>query len=83
MFGQFALYLSLILVGCRPTLISDLVGAINTNVEAYYGPGITDPLATLRLRRCLELVNAILKELSSSKMSAGVKNTRNVCDQPR
>ena len=49
------------------------MGLIDTNLKKRYEQNLNDPRDTLMLRRSLQLVNAILKELASIKMLNGVK----------
>lgn len=55
----------------RPSLISQLVNAINTSIEGRYNNTI--PNAAVILRRSLQLLNAVLKEYAAFKMLTGVK----------
>ncbi|KAH9943383.1 ARM repeat-containing protein [Epithele typhae] len=54
-----------------PTLLSHLGNAISTSLEGRASN--TVPNATIVLRRCLQLLNAILKEYAAFKMLTGVK----------
>ena len=58
--------------------MTDLMTVIDTNLQKRYVQNSTDPRDALMLRRSLQLVNAILKELSSIKMMNGVKVMANV-----
>ncbi|KAH9947240.1 ARM repeat-containing protein [Amylocystis lapponica] len=52
-------------------LVPDLMTVINANLEARFVR--KDSAAGLRLRRSLEILNAVLKELVSVKMPSGIK----------
>ncbi|TFY59275.1 hypothetical protein EVJ58_g5888 [Rhodofomes roseus] len=54
-----------------PALIPNLLGTIGTNIDARYGGGQGG--STIQLRRSLEVLNAILKEMMSVKLPSGVK----------
>lgn len=61
----------------RPNLINDLSQVIQQNITARYSGGQSDFLS---LRRSLEVLNAVIKEISSTKMMTGVKNMGQVRD---
>ncbi|KII94850.1 hypothetical protein PLICRDRAFT_47858 [Plicaturopsis crispa FD-325 SS-3] len=56
-----------------PTLVSDLMATIDTNLRLRYSGQDVDPRVTLRLRRSLKVLDAIIKECASVKMLTGVK----------
>ncbi|KAI0796611.1 ARM repeat-containing protein [Abortiporus biennis] len=62
----------------RPNLINDLLAVIQTNIAARSSGAPYDFLA---LRRSLELLNAVIKEMGSAKLMAGVKSTMTVIEQ--
>ncbi|KAF8974448.1 armadillo-type protein [Flammula alnicola] len=66
-----------------PTLISDLVKVIDTNLQKRYISMVEDPRDTLRLRRSLKLLNGILKEFASIKLPNGVKAMAQIVEQLR
>ena len=55
----------------RPNLIPDLMGTINSNLDARYKG--TGPYSAVRLRRSLETLNAVAKEMGGAKLPSGVK----------
>ena len=57
----------------RPSLIPDLFTAINQGFSTCYGPTPVEGPPLLRLKRSLQLLNAILKELSAVKVPSGIK----------
>ena len=57
----------------RPSLIPDLFTAISQGFSTCYGPNPVEGPPLLRLRRSLQVLNAILKELSGIKMPSGIK----------
>ncbi|KAF9534185.1 armadillo-type protein [Crepidotus variabilis] len=56
-----------------PNLIIDLVQVIDKSLQNRYISLQEDPLDTLRLRRCLQLLNGILKEFGGIKLPTGMK----------
>ncbi|GBE79528.1 ARM repeat-containing protein [Sparassis crispa] len=64
-----------------PTLISQLMGVINSNMESRYVRG--EAGSELPLRRSLEILNAILKEFTSIKLPGGVKITGQLVEELR
>ncbi|EPT02714.1 hypothetical protein FOMPIDRAFT_1159700 [Fomitopsis schrenkii] len=54
-----------------PALIPTLMGTIGTNIDARYGGGQGG--SAIQLRRSLEILNALLKELMSVKLPSGLK----------
>ncbi|KAJ2920088.1 hypothetical protein MD484_g369, partial [Candolleomyces efflorescens] len=66
-----------------PNLLTDLMTVIDTNLQKRYVQNSNDPRDALMLRRSLQLVNAILKELASVKMINGVKVMANIVEQVR
>lgn len=66
-----------------PTLVNDLMGVIDSKLRKRYEQNSSDPQDTLMLRRCLQLINAILKELASIKMLNGVKTMAALVGQLR
>lgn len=62
----------------RPTLLTDLTTTIDVSLRQKYESGSSDPRQTLLLRRSLQLINSILKELASVKMFQGAKVMANV-----
>ncbi|KAJ2930226.1 hypothetical protein H1R20_g6892, partial [Candolleomyces eurysporus] len=64
-----------------PNLITDLMTVIDNNLQKRYVQNSSDPRDALMLRRSLQLVNAILKELASIKMMNGVKVMANLSNQ--
>ncbi|KZT71615.1 ARM repeat-containing protein [Daedalea quercina L-15889] len=54
-----------------PALIPHLMATIGTNIDARYG-GVQNGSA-MKLRRSLEVLNAILKEMMSVKLPSGMK----------
>lgn len=63
----------------RPNLLDDLVHTIDSHWQARYTSGRQDSRDTLRLRRSLKLLNAILKEFASIKLPNGMKIMGQVC----
>lgn len=55
----------------RPTLIPELVALINANVQDRYAG--SNSSSAMILRRSLEVLNAILKELANVKLPSGIK----------
>ena len=55
----------------RPALMPTLMNTIGTNIDARYGGGQGG--SAIQLRRSLEILNAILKELMSVKLPSGLK----------
>lgn len=55
----------------RPALIPTLMGTIGTNIDARYGGGQGG--SAIQLRRGLEILNALLKEVMSVKLPSGLK----------
>ncbi|TFK43406.1 armadillo-type protein [Crucibulum laeve] len=66
-----------------PTLINDLLGVVDSNLNKRYSSPQEDPRDTLMLRRGLKLLNGILKEFSGMKMLSGVKVMANIVEQLR
>ncbi|OBZ76700.1 Importin-11 [Grifola frondosa] len=64
-----------------PTLISHIMGVINTTMEARYTGAPTT--SALPLRRSLEVLNAVLKEFSSIRMPTGIKTTGQLVEELR
>ncbi|KAI0081841.1 ARM repeat-containing protein [Panus rudis PR-1116 ss-1] len=58
-----------------PNVLRDLLEVINTNITARY---TGSPSNLLRLRRALELLNAMLKEWTAQKMLTGIKTTTQI-----
>ncbi|KAF8165214.1 armadillo-type protein [Crassisporium funariophilum] len=56
-----------------PSLITNLVEIIDSTLQKRYVLMQEDPHDTLRLRRSLKLLNAILKEFASIKLPNGIK----------
>jgi hypothetical protein len=54
------------------------MGAIETNLQIRYSTLSSDPQHTLILKRSLKILNAILKELSTMRMLAGVRTMGSV-----
>ncbi|KAJ3548466.1 hypothetical protein NMY22_g1252 [Coprinellus aureogranulatus] len=67
----------------RPTLVNDLMGIIDSNLRKRYDQKSSDVRDALLLRRSLQLINAILKELASVKMLNGVKTMAALVEQLR
>jgi len=58
----------------RPTLISDLAGVIQTQLDAFISnPTSPEPSGIILLKRSLGALNQTVKELSKMKMLTGVK----------
>jgi hypothetical protein len=57
----------------RPSLIPDLFAAINQGFSTCYGPTPVEGPPFLRLKRSLQVLNAILKEFSAIKMPSGIR----------
>lgn len=53
--------------------MSDLLVAIDQGFSACYGPTPVEGLPFLRLKRSLQVLNAILKELGAVKIPSGLK----------
>ena len=66
------LSVDLSLIPIRPNLVTDLMSLIDLKLRIRYSSTL-DAQNTLVLRRCLQLLNAILKEFASIKMPAGMK----------
>lgn len=57
----------------RPELLPELLKLIDVEMDARYGTGTTAlGHSSVVLRRCLEAMNAILKEFGQIKMLSGV-----------
>jgi len=54
-------------------LISDLIVAINQGFSTCYGSTTVEGPPILRLKRSIQVFDAILKELSAVKMPSGFK----------
>lgn len=63
----------------RPNLLDNLIQTIDSHWQARYTSGKQDSRDTLRLRRSLKLLNAILKEFASIKLPNGMKTMGQVC----
>ena len=57
----------------RPSLISDLFTAIDQGFSTCYGSAPVEGPPLLRLKRGLQVLNAILKEFAGVKMPSGTK----------
>ncbi|CCM04790.1 uncharacterized protein FIBRA_06983 [Fibroporia radiculosa] len=62
-----------------PNLVPDLMEIINFNLEARYKAA--GPYSAVRLRRSLETLNAIAKEMGSAKLPSGVKAMGSLVEQ--
>lgn len=73
-------YQTLLLINVsRPTLFQDLLTSIDVHTKVFVAAEGSDMRASLILRRSLEVLNAVLKELATVKMPAGVKLYGQVC----
>ncbi|KDQ29318.1 hypothetical protein PLEOSDRAFT_1038626 [Pleurotus ostreatus PC15] len=64
-------------------LVSDLMANVDSNLQKRYSSSTEDPYTTLVLRRSLDLLNAIIKELSIAKMLNGIKVMSKIVDDLR
>ncbi|KAF9495444.1 ARM repeat-containing protein [Pleurotus eryngii] len=64
-------------------LVSDLMANVDSNLQKRYSSSTEDPYTTLILRRSLDLLNAIIKELSIAKMLNGIKVMFKIVDDLR
>ncbi|KAF8746019.1 hypothetical protein AX14_004306 [Amanita brunnescens Koide BX004] len=64
-----------------PNVVTDLMSVIDSNLQKHYSS--TEDIAhnTLVLRRCLQLLNAILKEFASIKMPGGMQIMAQLAEQ--
>lgn len=62
----------------RPNLVSDLMTGIDGNLQKRYTTMNEDDRDALMLRRGLNLLNGILKELTNIKTLAGVRTMSQV-----
>ncbi|KAG8903449.1 hypothetical protein FRB99_003271 [Tulasnella sp. 403] len=58
-----------------PTLLTDIMGIIQTNIQARFSSNGMDELVQLKASRALGLLNAILKEFTSMKSPLGTQIT--------
>ncbi|KAI0755466.1 ARM repeat-containing protein [Irpex lacteus] len=65
-----------------PTLLPELLGIIETEMNARYGSGSTNPSHSgVLLRRGLEAMNAILKEFIHIKMLTGIRVMAKIAEE--
>ena len=57
----------------RPNLINDLISSTEHSLKLFVDSGGNNQAGTLALRRSLEAINAVLKELSSVRMPNGLR----------
>ncbi|KAF8351332.1 armadillo-type protein [Amanita rubescens] len=64
-----------------PNVVTDLMTIIDSNLQSYYSSAEDTTHNSLVLRRCLQLLNAILKEFASIKMPSGMQIMAQLTEQ--
>jgi hypothetical protein len=69
---------ALLTLSFRPSLITDLMSLIDTNLQSRYSSPNSDQNTMLVLKRSLRILNEIIKELASVKLPRGVQTMGSV-----
>ncbi|EGN93009.1 hypothetical protein SERLA73DRAFT_116383 [Serpula lacrymans var. lacrymans S7.3] len=57
----------------RSSLLTDIMQIVNTNLQLRYATTNVEPLPTLVLRRCFQLLNTLIKGLWNARLLQGVQ----------